>query len=160
MTRYQAFRAAQSAGHVFWWVFIVAAMLGRGITWFSSSEPDDFIWNPYAPLTDVPRRYADYTPSDGFEQMSAISLAGICLLVVFLAVAIRETWERQFAPMVSRVSARKTERNCVLFGICVHSPTDSQPVPNAQIAADQWVHRLEWKDPRMGEQFETSEVPR
>ncbi|GAB0107946.1 hypothetical protein JMUB6875_69490 [Nocardia sp. JMUB6875] len=153
MTRYQAFRTAHIAGHAFWWVFVVAAMLGGGITWFSSGQDDDFGWTAYTPLTDVPRRYTDYLPSDGFDQMGVISLIGFCLLVlaavaeavvvrrfaagaitvtvpfaaavliwcalprghwnfylkpvtallvILVAVAIREVWERRFAPTIAR----------------------------------------------------------
>ncbi|WP_157535292.1 hypothetical protein [Nocardia inohanensis] len=152
MTRYQRFRTAQISGHVSWWVFIVAAMLDRGITWFDSSEADFFPWDPYAPLTDMPRRYADYLPSDGFEHLGVTSLIGFCLLVlsalaeavvvrrfiagivtvtvpfvaalliwsalpgghrnfvlmpftallvILIAVAIREAWERKFAPTIA-----------------------------------------------------------
>ncbi|MCU1647804.1 MAG: hypothetical protein JWN03_8079 [Nocardia sp.] len=131
----------------------MAAMLGGGITWFGSGAEDDFGWDAYTPLTDVPRRYADYLPSDGFDQMGPISLIGFCLLVltalaeavavrkfaagaitvtvpfaaavliwyalpsghwnfhlepvtallvVLVAVAIREVWERRFAPTIAR----------------------------------------------------------
>lgn len=129
----------------------MAAMLDRGICWFGSV--DDLVWDSYRPLTDVPRRYADYAPLDGFAQLGAISLIGFCLLVlsalaeavaarrlaagiittavpfvaalliwyalpgghrdffltppaallvILVAVAIREVWERKFAPAVAR----------------------------------------------------------
>lgn len=67
-------------------------MLVGGITWFSSGEDDDFGWTAYTPLTDVPRRYTDYLPSDRFDQMSVIALTGFCLLVLAAlveAIAVR-----------------------------------------------------------------------
>ncbi|MFJ4654710.1 hypothetical protein ACIP5Y_25845 [Nocardia sp. NPDC088792] len=82
MTRYQVFRAAHIAGHALWWVFVVATMLAGGITWFSDGEQDDFGWTAYTPLLDVPRRYTDYLPSDGFDQIDVMSLIGFCLLVL------------------------------------------------------------------------------
>ncbi|QIS21362.1 hypothetical protein [Nocardia terpenica] len=92
MTRYQVFRTAHITGHVFWWVFIVAVMLAGGITWFSADKPTDFGWTAYTPLTDLPRRYVDYLPSDGFDQMGPLSLIAFCLLVLAAlveAVAVR-----------------------------------------------------------------------
>ncbi len=92
MTRYQVFRAAHIAGHAFWWVFVVATMLAGGITWFGDGEQDDFGWTAYTPLVDLPRRYADYLPSDGFEPAGVMSVIGFCLLVLAAlveAVAVR-----------------------------------------------------------------------
>ncbi|BEK99852.1 hypothetical protein GCM10010198_21830 [Nocardia seriolae] len=76
------FRSAQIAGHSAWWVFVVAAMLKGGVTWLSSGEEGPFGWVAYTPIADQPRRYADYLPSNGFDQLGAISLIGFCLLVL------------------------------------------------------------------------------
>lgn len=129
-------------------------MLADGITWFSETDRDAFGWTAYTPLTDLPRRYADYAPSDGFSSTETISLIAFCLLVlaalveavaagrvlpgittiaipfatatliwyalprghetftlapipalfvILMAVAIRELWERRFAPTVTPV---------------------------------------------------------
>lgn len=102
MTRYQVFRAAHIAGHALWWIFVVATLLAGGITWFSDGEQGDFGWTAYTPLTDLPRRYADYLPSDGFDPIDAVSLLGFCLLVL-TALVEAVTGRRLIAGIITSV---------------------------------------------------------
>ncbi|MFE3193425.1 hypothetical protein ACFXHA_30780 [Nocardia sp. NPDC059240] len=92
MTRYQVFHRARRFGYVFWWVFIAATMVAGGITWFDGAEPDDFGWTAYTPRPGLPRRYADYLPSDGFDITPGMTFLAFCLLVLAAlaeAVALR-----------------------------------------------------------------------
>ncbi len=135
-----------------WWVFVVATMLAGGIDWFSDDDESTFGWTAYTPLTDMPRRYADYMPQNDVAPVDTTSLLAFCLLVlaalaeavavrrliagiitvavpfatagliwcalprghssfvleplaalvvILVAVAIRETWERRLSPIAA-----------------------------------------------------------
>ncbi len=75
-----------------WWVFVVATMLAGGIDWFTDDDESTFGWTAYTPLTDMPRRYADYMPQNDVAPVDTISLLAFCLLVLTAlveAVAVR-----------------------------------------------------------------------
>ncbi|GAB4585547.1 hypothetical protein Ntsu_33790 [Nocardia sp. IFM 10818] len=75
-------------------------MLAGGITWLGDDVQDDFGWTAYTPLSDQPRRYADYLPSNGFDAMGAVSLTAFCLLVL-AAIAAAVTAGRLAAGIVT-----------------------------------------------------------
>ncbi|MEU1210805.1 hypothetical protein [Nocardia sp. NPDC005825] len=74
MTRDRLFRFVHVTGHVCWWVFVVATL------WPGST---DVGWTSYG---DMPRRYADYVPSDGF--CTASPIAAVAFLVLIIAAAV------------------------------------------------------------------------
>ncbi|OHT88843.1 hypothetical protein [Mycobacteroides saopaulense] len=100
MSRIQVFSAARTAGNTAWWVFVVAALVNRGL----NPQGWDYGWTAYTPLTDgMPRRYADYVP---FEPV-AVQLVGVIAWIAFCAVVIAAVLElavvRRWAAVVSVV---------------------------------------------------------
>ncbi|MGW4530460.1 hypothetical protein ACWEOI_05880 [Nocardia sp. NPDC004340] len=74
MTRDRLFGFVHITGHVCWWVFVVATLWPAGA---------DFSWTGDA---DMPRRYADYIPSDGFCTASPIAVIAFLVLIIAAAV--------------------------------------------------------------------------
>lgn len=68
------FRFVHVTGHACWWIFVVATL------W---PETTRYGWTAGA---DMPRRYADYVPSDGF--CMATPVAGLAFLVLIIAAAV------------------------------------------------------------------------
>ncbi|AGM30322.1 hypothetical protein MABM_47030 [Mycobacteroides abscessus] len=80
MSSIRVFTAARATGNLAWWVFVVAALVNRGLcprSW-------DYGWTAYTPLTDgAPRRYADYVPLDPTR-----SVVGVVVWVAFAVVVV------------------------------------------------------------------------
>ncbi|MBB4853155.1 hypothetical protein HNP40_000521 [Mycobacteroides chelonae] len=100
MSRIQVFRAARTAGNTAWWVFVVAALVNRGL----NPQGWDYGWTAYTPLTDdMPRRYADCVPFG----LAAVQLVGVIAWIAFCAVVIAAVLEwaivRRWTAMVSVV---------------------------------------------------------
>ncbi|WP_195166363.1 hypothetical protein [Mycobacteroides abscessus] len=78
MSSIRVFTVARATGALAWWVFVVAALVNRGLrprSW-------DYGWTAYMPLTDgAPRRYADYVPGDPTQ-----SVVGVVVWVAFVVV--------------------------------------------------------------------------
>lgn len=92
MSRTQVFTAARGAGNVAWWVFVVAALVNRGL----GPRGWDCGWTAYTPLTDgQPRRYADYVPFDPTVQLvGVVAWVAFCVVVITAVVelAIVRRW--------------------------------------------------------------------
>lgn len=110
MTRYKRFNTARLAGHVCWWVFVVATLIAGGVKWLpvgiilgttgTSCAPPVTGRIAYQPFTsDMPRAYADYLPSDGWEH--AWVSPPMYSLVAFLAVMICAVIQAAAMPRVS-----------------------------------------------------------
>ncbi|MFE3100063.1 hypothetical protein ACFROC_00180 [Nocardia tengchongensis] len=76
MTRDRLFRFVHVTGHACWWIFVVATL------W---PETTRYGWTAYG-LSEAPRRYADYQPSDGF--CMATPVAGLAFLVLIIAATV------------------------------------------------------------------------
>ncbi|MDO3103209.1 hypothetical protein [Mycobacteroides abscessus] len=77
MSNIRVFTAARATGNLAWWVFVVAALVNRGLC----PRGWDYGWTAYMPLTGgAPRRYADYVPTQ--------SVVGVVVWVAFAAAVV------------------------------------------------------------------------
>lgn len=77
MSNIRVFTAARATGNLAWRVFVVAALVNRGLC----PRGWDYGWTAYTPLTGgAPRRYADYVPTQ--------SVVGVVVWVAFAAVLV------------------------------------------------------------------------
>ncbi|QIS11138.1 hypothetical protein [Nocardia arthritidis] len=111
MDRRRVFGIARVGGHAFWWVFVVAMMIGGGFTWLGTEARRagfagvgrECGWWTSGFVTGVPRRYADYLPNDSINVLTEPATYALIAfgLVVLAAVVEAVLCRRLVAGLVT-----------------------------------------------------------